>query len=118
MYQSEIIYLVIIDCLQIKHGSDDQRVQLGLAGYSQISDYCQRKNISGIINIFNGATYVPVHQRNISFNGFLMNTFQSQTLWICSDSNQCLSQAWSVLQYSPGTLIVTGLNVGDCITTC
>ena len=47
-----------------------------------------------------------------------MNTFQSQTLWIFSDSNQCLNQAWRVLQYSPGTLIVTGLNVGGCITTC
>ena len=45
-----------------------------------------------------------------------MNTFQSQTLWIFSDSKQCLNQAWSVLQYSPGTLIVTGLNVGGCIT--
>ena len=89
-----------------------------LAGYSQISDYCQGKKISRIIIIFNRATCVAVHQHNISFNGFLMNTFQIQTLWIFSDSNQGLNQAWSVSQYSPDNLIITGLNVGGCITTC
>ena len=71
-----------------------------------------------MFNISNKATCVAVHQHNISFNGFLVNTFQSQTLSIFSDSNQCLNQAWSVLQNSPGTLIVTGLNVRGCITIC
>ena len=77
----------------------------------------KEKNISGLINILNKATVVSVHQHNISFDGFLMNTFQSQTMWIFGNSNQCLNHAWSVLQCSPGTLALTGSNVVCCITT-
>ena len=48
MYQSQIIYLVIVDCLQknmlaVRISSDDQKTQLVLAGYYQISEYCQGK---------------------------------------------------------------------------
>ena len=83
----------------------------------RLATVVKEKNISGIINNLNRATCVAVHQHNISFDGFLMNIIQSQTLWIFGNSNQCLNHAWSALQCSPGTLAVTGSNVGGCITT-